>query len=122
MKSKVSTTYASGRLALLEREMYKERIGSTNIDKSPELLRSKNFIVKVCKVDDYHDNELIITMVNHVKLRNQWLHGALYEELSGGRLPSGKSEEEIIEKIRKDVFLRQELAKYPRSTIIYPVN
>lgn len=110
--------------------MYKERIGSTNIDKSPELegidrqilLRSKNFIVKVCKVDDYHDNELIITMVNHVKLRNQRLHGALYEELPGGRLPSGKSEEEIIEKIRKDVFLRQELAKYPRSTIIYPVN
>ena len=87
------------------------------------LLRSKNFIVKVCKPDDYHDGESIWRKFGEIKriIVNDFTE--LYmKNLPGGQLPSGKSKIEIIEKTRKDVFSRAELAKNPKSTKSCPPN
>ena len=87
------------------------------------LLRSKNYIVKVCKIDDYHDGESIWRKFGEIKrvVVNDFTD--LYmKNLPGGQLPSGKSKMEIIEKTRKDVFLRQELAKNPQSTKTCPTT
>ena len=87
------------------------------------LLRSKNYVVKVCKEDDYHDGESVWRKFGEIKrvVVNDFTE--LYmKNLPGGQLPSGKSKEEIIEKTRKDVFLRQELAKNPKSTKTCPAN
>ena len=87
------------------------------------LLRSKNFVVKVCKPDDYHDGESIWRKFGEIKrvIVNDFTE--LYvKNLPGGQLPSGKSKAEIIEKTRKDVFLRAEKKKNPESSKICPAN
>ena len=85
------------------------------------LLRSKNYVVKACKVDDYHDGESIWWKFGEIKrvVVNDFTE--LYmKNLPGGQLPSGKSKEEIIDKTRKHVFLRQELARNPKSSKTCP--
>lgn len=116
----------------IENEIFDEFKSAVNaLQLSPEiqginreiLLRSKNYVVKVCKVDDYHDGESVWRKFGEIKrvVVNDFTE--LYmKNLPGGQLPSGKSKEEIVEKTRKDVFLRQELAKNPKSTKTCPPN
>ena len=87
------------------------------------LLWSKNFIVKVCKIDNYHDGESILRKFGEIKrvVVNDFTDLCM-KNLPSGQLSSGKLKMEIIEKTRKDVFLRQELAKNPQSTDICPTT
>lgn len=117
---------------LLEREIFEEFKAAIDLLDIPSELhgidrnilhRSKNYIVKVCKDDDYHDGESIWRKFGEIKriVINDFTE--LYmKNLPGGQLPSGISKAEIIEKTRKDVFLRQELSKNPKSTKPCPAN
>ena len=64
-----------------------------------------NYVVKVCKVYDYHDGESVWREFGEIKrvVVNDFTE--LYmKDLPGGQLPSRKSKEEIIEKTGKEVF------------------
>lgn len=98
----------------IEREIFEEfKMACSTAHLPPELegisrellLRSKNFVVKVCKPDDYHDGESVWRKFGEIKrvvvndITNLYM-----KNLPGGQLPSGKSKSEMIEQTRKEYF------------------
>lgn len=86
-------------------QSYRLNASMADVDKSI-FLRTKNFVVANCKPSDMHTGESIWRKFKDVRryIGND-MAAAYNKRIPGGQLPSGKSMEEMLLLVRKDLWL-----------------
>lgn len=94
---------------------YRLTTAMSEIDKEV-FMRTKNFLNPTCKPSDMHTGESIWRKFKDIRryIAND-MNAAYSRRLPGGQLPSGKSMEEILHQVRKDLWLQNEEASAAKN-------